>query len=90
MPVDTLNKIMYSNFEAYVEIAQYISAALVVGLGSMGVARAQGGIAQSACESIAQNPSAEKGIRSIFQFGMIVVEASAIYCLFMALLILFR
>ena len=90
MAVEVLTKLAEGSAEAYIEMAQYISAALVVGFGSMGVAKAQGGIAQSACEGIAQNPSSEKAIRSIFQFGMIIVEASAIYCLFIALLILFK
>ena len=74
----------------YVWIVKCISAVLLVAVGSIGVATSQGGIAKKACESIAQNPAAEKGIKNVFTYGMILVEAAAIYCLFIALIILFK
>ena len=73
----------------YLEIVKYLSAALLVAIGSIGVAKSQGGIAEKACESLAQNPAAEKGIRSIFTMAMFLVEASAVYCLLIALMLLF-
>lgn len=73
----------------YLEIVKYVSAALLVGVGSVGVAISQGKIAQKACESLAQNEAAEKGIRGIFTMGMFLVEASAVYCLLIALILLF-
>jgi F-type H+-transporting ATPase subunit c len=73
-----------------IKISQYIGAALVMAVGAVGSSMAQGKISAKACESLAQNPNAEKSIRTIFFTGIIAIETSAIYCLLIALYLLTR
>ena len=84
------SNVVMNDFSAYVDVIKCICVVVLVAVGSIGVALSQGGIAKKACDGIAQNPSAERGIRSVFTYGMILVEAAAIYCLFIALIILFK
>ena len=84
------SNVLVNDIAAYIDIIKCICVVSLGAVGSVGVAISQGGIAKKACEGIAQNPAAEKGIRSIFTYGMILVEAAAIYCLFIALIILFK
>lgn len=75
---------------ALVKVAQYIGAALVMAVGAVGSSIAQGRISAKACESLAQNPEAEKAIKNIFFVGIIAIETSAIYCLLIALYLITR
>lgn len=87
--VTGLTNNVIQNFEAYILITKYIGATLVMALGAIGVSIAQGKIAGKACDAIAQNPSVEKPIKSTFFIGMVFVETSAIYCLMIAIILLF-
>ena len=84
------SNVLLTDAAAYVYVVKCICVVSLVAIGSVGVALSQGGIAKKACEGIAQNPEAEKGIKSVFTYGMILVEAAAIYCLFIAIIILFK
>ena len=78
-----------NNIDIYLTIAKYIGATIVMSMGALGACLAQGKIASKACESIASNINAEKSIKTTFFIGMVFVETSAIYCLLIAIVLLF-
>ena len=75
--------------EAYVIIAKYFAAALVMAAGAVGASISQGKISAKACESISASPQSEKAIRNIFFTGLLFVETSSIYCLIIAAIFIF-
>jgi F-type H+-transporting ATPase subunit c len=71
--------------------AAFISAALVMGIGSISPAYGQGLIGAKACESIGKYPESEKNIRATMIIALSLVESSAIYCFLIAIiLVLFK
>jgi F-type H+-transporting ATPase subunit c len=82
--------IIATDWLAVVTIAKYLGAVLVMAAGAVGASVAQAKIAAQSCESIAQNPNAEKSIKFIFGAGIIAVETSAIYCLLIAIILLLK
>ena len=76
------------NALSYIKIAQYVAAAIVMGLGALGACLAQAKVASKACECIAQNPTVEKEIKNIFFSGLLFIETSAIYCLVISIILL--
>lgn len=78
------------NNSAYlVLITKYLAATLVVSVGSVAAAIAQGNIAAKACESLAQNEKAESAIRGTFLLGIVFVETCALYCVILAMIFVF-
>jgi F-type H+-transporting ATPase subunit c len=73
----------------YTKAMAYLGAAIVMGLGSIGPALGQGFIGMKACESIGKNPDSYGKIRTTMMIAMGLVETSAIYCLMIALLLIF-
>lgn len=66
----------------------YLSAALVMGLGSIGPAIGQGLIGMKACENVGKYPASYTNIRTLMALSMIIVETVSLYCLLIALLLI--
>ncbi|MBF0547225.1 MAG: ATP synthase F0 subunit C [Candidatus Riflebacteria bacterium] len=64
-------------------------AALCVALGCFGAALAQGNAVAKACESIARQPEMSGELRFTMIIGLAMIESLAIYCLLVALVLLF-
>jgi len=77
------------NYENLVQISKYLGAVIVMSCGAIGACIGQSKIASKACESLASNENAEKQIRATFFWGMIFVETAGIYCLLLALILIF-
>jgi F-type H+-transporting ATPase subunit c len=65
-------------------------AGLVIALGTMLPAVAMGRAIASALEALARQPEAEKTLTRTLFIGLAMIESLAIYCLVIALIILFR
>ncbi|WP_029905565.1 ATP synthase F0 subunit C [Mycoplasmopsis opalescens] len=58
-------------------------------LGSFGCGLGQGIAAGKACDAVGRNPEAASKIRTMMLIGQGVAESSAIYCLIVAIIIIF-
>ncbi len=65
-------------------------AGLVIAIGTMLPAIAMGRAIAAALEALARQPEAEKIITRTLFIGLAMIESLAIYCLVIALIILFR
>ncbi|WP_028028450.1 F0F1 ATP synthase subunit C [Gemmobacter nectariphilus] len=72
-----------------IQIASILSAAFAVGLGAIGPALAEGRAVAAALEAIARQPEAAGTISRTLFVGLAMIETMAIYCLVIALLLLF-
>jgi len=73
-----------------VKVAAYCGAALVMCLGTIGPAFAQGLIGSKACEMVGKYPESANKVRLLMFVALGVVESLAIYCLLIAILLLVR
>jgi F-type H+-transporting ATPase subunit c len=73
----------------WIEIASIIGAAFAVGLGAIGPALAEGRAVAAAMDAIARQPEAANTISRTLFVGLAMIETMAIYCLVIALLLLF-
>lgn len=71
------------------EVLKYVAAGLVMGLGSIGPALAEGNVGAKAMEAIGRNPEATDKISSLVFVLMAICESTGIYSLVIALIILF-
>ena len=81
-----------SEFESVNDLIQAVSifsAALAVGLGAIGPGIGEGMAVASAMEAIARQPEAAGTISRTLFVGLAMIETMAIYCLVIALLVLF-
>ncbi len=67
-----------------------VVAGVVIALGTMLPALAMGRAIASALEALARQPEAEKTITRTLFIGLAMIESLAIYCLVIALIVLFR
>jgi F-type H+-transporting ATPase subunit c len=67
-----------------------IVAGAVIALGTMLPAIAMGRAISSALDALARQPEAEKTITRALFIGLAMIESLAIYCLVIALIVLFR
>jgi len=67
-----------------------VVAGAVIALGTMLPAIAMGRAISSALEALARQPEAEKTITRTLFIGLAMIESLAIYCLVVALIVLFR
>lgn len=67
-----------------------VVAALAIALGVCFPALAMGRAISSALDALARQPEAEKSISRTLFIGLAMIESLAIYCLVIALIILFR
>jgi len=66
-----------------------VVAGLTIAIGSIGPARAQGQAIVSALDAIARQPDAADRISRTLFVGLAMIESLAIYCLVIALILLF-
>ncbi len=65
-------------------------AGLAIAIGTIGPAIAMGRAIASALEALARQPESEKTITRTLFIGLAMIESLAIYCLVIALIVLFR
>ncbi|ORE96173.1 F0F1 ATP synthase subunit C [Acuticoccus yangtzensis] len=73
----------------WVEIASIIAAAIAVSCGAVGPALGEGRAVAAAMDAIARQPEAAGTISRTLFVGLAMIETTAIYCLVIALLLLF-
>jgi F-type H+-transporting ATPase subunit c len=66
-----------------------MAAAVAMGLGSFGTGIGQGVAISKAVEGVARNPGASGKIMTVMLVGLAMIESLAIYCLVVAMIILF-
>ncbi len=71
------------------EVVSILGAALAVSFGAMFPAYAEGRAIASAMEAIARQPEASGAISRTLFVGLAMIETMAIYCLVIALLLLY-
>ena len=73
----------------WIEIASILGAALAVSFGAIGPALGEGRAVAAAMDAIARQPEAANTTRRTLFVGLAMIETMAIYCLVIALLLLF-
>jgi len=73
----------------YVQMMSVIGAAFAVGLGAIGPGLGEGRAVAAAMDAIARQPEAAGTISRTLFVGLAMIETVAIYCLVIALLLLF-
>lgn len=73
----------------WLALASIICAAFVVAIGAIGPALAEGRAVAAAMDAIARQPEAASTISRTLFVGLAMIETTAIYCLVIALLLLF-
>lgn len=72
-----------------VQMISILAAALAVSFGAIGPALAEGRAVAAAMEAIARQPEAANTLSRTLFVGLAMIETMAIYCLVVALLLLF-
>jgi F-type H+-transporting ATPase subunit c len=72
-----------------IKFISIFSAAIAVSFGSLGPALAEGRSVAAAMDAIARQPEAAGAISRTLFVGLAMIETTAIYCLVVALLLLF-
>ena len=72
-----------------IQIVSIISAAIAVSFGAIGPALAEGRSVAAAMDAIARQPEAAGTLTRTLFVGLAMIETMAIYCLVIALLLLF-
>jgi F-type H+-transporting ATPase subunit c len=73
----------------WIEIVSILAAAMAVSFGAIGPALAEGRAVAAAMEAIARQPEAAPTLSRTLFVGLAMIETMAIYCLVIALLVLF-
>ncbi len=73
----------------WIEVASVLGAALAVGLGAIGPGLGEGFAVAAALDAIARQPEAAATLTRTLFVGLAMIETMAIYCLVIALLLLF-
>lgn len=73
----------------WIAIVSIVSAAFCVAFGALGPALGEGRAVAAAMEAIARQPEAANSISRTLFVGLAMIETTAIYCLVIALLLLF-
>lgn len=73
----------------FIDIASILAAAFAVSFGALGPALAEGRAVAAAMDAIARQPEAAGTISRTLFVGLAMIETTAIYCLVVALLLLF-
>lgn len=73
----------------WISIASIITAGLTISIGSIGPALGEGRAVASALEALARQPDSANSITRTLFVGLAMVESTAIYCLVVALILLF-
>ncbi len=73
----------------WIHLASILGAALAIAIGSIGPALGQGRAVAAAMDAIARQPEAAGTVSRTLFVGLAMIETMAIYCLVIALLLLF-
>jgi len=73
----------------WIEVASVLGAAIAVGLGAIGPGLGEGRAVAAAMDAIARQPEAAGTLSRTLFVGLAMIETMAIYCLVIALLLLF-
>lgn len=73
----------------WIALVSIFSAAFAVGLGAIGPALAEGRAVAAAMDAIARQPESAGTLSRTLFVGLAMIETMAIYCLVIALLLLF-
>lgn len=73
----------------WIAIASILAAALAVAFGAIGPALAEGRAVAAAMDAIARQPESANTLSRTLFVGLAMIETMAIYCLVIALLVLF-
>jgi F-type H+-transporting ATPase subunit c len=73
----------------WISIASIVTAGLTIAIGSIGPALGEGRSVAAALEALARQPDAANTITRTLFVGLAMVESTAIYCLVVALILLF-
>jgi len=73
----------------WIHLASILGAALAMAIGAIGPALGQGRSVAAAMDAIARQPEAANTISRTLFVGLALIETMAIYCLVVALLLLF-
>lgn len=73
----------------WIEVASIIGAAIAVSFGALGPGLGEGRAVAAAMDAIARQPEAANTISRTLFVGLAMIETMAIYCLVIALLLLF-
>lgn len=73
----------------WIEVASIVSAGFAVAFGALGPALAEGRSVAAAMDALARQPEASATISRTLFVGLAMIETTAIYCLVIALLLLF-
>jgi F-type H+-transporting ATPase subunit c len=73
----------------WIQVASIVGAALAVAFGAIGPALAEGRAVAAAMDALARQPEAASTISRTLFVGLAMIETMAIYCLVVALLLLF-
>jgi len=73
----------------WIEIASIVAASFAVAFGALGPALGEGRSVAAAMDAIARQPEAAGTITRTLFVGLAMIETTAIYCLVVALLLLF-
>lgn len=73
----------------WIHLASILGAAFAIALGAIGPALGQGRAVAAAMDAIARQPEAANTISRTLFVGLAMIETMAIYCLVVALLLLF-
>ncbi len=72
-----------------INVVSVIAAAFAVSFGALGPALGEGRAVAAAMDAIARQPEAANSISRTLFVGLAMIETTAIYCLVVALLLLF-
>jgi F-type H+-transporting ATPase subunit c len=72
-----------------IAVASIVTAGLTIAIGSIGPAIGEGRALASALDAIARQPDSSDRITRTLFVGLAMVESTAIYCLVIALVLLF-
>lgn len=73
----------------WIQLASIIAAAIAVSFGAIGPALAEGRAVAAAMDALARQPESAGTISRTLFVGLAMIETMAIYCLVVALLVLF-
>ena len=73
----------------WIELISIVAAALAVSFGAIGPALAEGRAVAAAMDALARQPESAGTISRTLFVGLAMIETMAIYCLVVALLVLF-
>ncbi|MBX5454100.1 MAG: F0F1 ATP synthase subunit C [Acidobacteriia bacterium] len=73
----------------WIQIASILGAAFAVGVGAIGPGLGEGRAVAAAMDAIARQPESANTLSRTLFIGLAMIETMAIYCLVIALLLLF-